>query len=350
MLKTLKRRALAPMLALPWAASLAQARGQPPLTRIAFGSCADQTRPQPIWGAILAYRPELFLFMGDNVYGDADGADIAPLRRAYDAARQIPGYVRLRETVPHLAIWDDHDFGKNDGGADYPLKAAAKDEFLRFWDLPADDIRRSREGLYHAEIVGPPGARVQVILLDLRWFRSPLKRTDQPGAPGKERYLPDADPAKTMLGPAQWAWLAEELKKPAEIRLVVSSIQALAGAHGWERWGNLPLERQKLFDTIAASSARGVVLLSGDRHVGALYRETPPGLYPLHEVTSSGINMVFRAANEPGPNRLGDLYAAANFGTVDIDWQRRHLTLAVRGESGTPSRSLLVDFATIGLS
>ncbi len=58
------------------------------------------------------------------------------------------------------------------------------------------------------------GMRVQVILLDMRWFRSPLKITDQRGAPGKERYLPDPDPTKTMLGETQWAWLADELRKP----------------------------------------------------------------------------------------------------------------------------------------
>ena len=156
--------------------------------------------------------------------------------------------------------------------------------------------------------------RVQVIMLDVRWFRSPLRITDQRGAPGKERYLPDPDPAKTMLGAAQWAWLAEELRKPAELRLIVSSTQVLAEGHGWERWGNFPLERQKLFDTIRESGAKGVVFVSGDRHIGALYRETPAGLYPLYEITSSGLNMVYWAAKEPGPNRLGALYAAANFG------------------------------------
>lgn len=191
--------------------------------------------------------------------------------------------------------------------------------FLKYWNVPASDVRRSREGIYDSRIIGPPGLRVQVILLDLRWFRSPLKPTDRRGAPGKERYLPDPDPAKTMLGPAQWAWLAGELRKAAEISLIVSSTQVLAEGHGWERWGSVPLERQKILDTIRDSGAKGVLLLSGDRHVGELYRETPNGLYPLHELTLSGLNMVCWAAKELGPNRVGALYAAANFGVVDID-------------------------------
>lgn len=297
----------------------AQARA--PLSRIAFGSCADQAKPQPIWDAILAYQPELFIFAGDNVYGDFNTADATNLKNAYAGAQDITGYNKLRDGVSHLAVWDDHDYGINDGGGDFPHKAVAKDLFLDFWKAPATDVRRTREGIYDSRIVGPPGMRVQVILLDLRWFRSPLKPSDQRGAPGKERYIPDPDPAKTMLGATQWAWLADELRKPAELRLLVSSTQVLAEAHGWERWGNFPLERQKLIDTIRDSGAKGVVLLSGDRHVGALYREMPAGLYPLYEVTSSGLNQVFEAAREPGPNRLGALFPATNFGVIDVDWR-----------------------------
>jgi alkaline phosphatase D len=133
------------------------------------------------------------------------------------------------------------------------------------------------------------------------------------------------------------------------VRLIVSSTQALAEGHGWERWGNMPLERQKLFDTIRDSGAKGVVLLSGDRHVGAIYRETPAGLYPLHELTSSGLNMVYWAANEAGPNRVGALYAAANFGVVDIDWWDHTVTLAVRDEGGNSRRSAILSFDELQL-
>ena len=300
------RRTLAQLMA---AAALAPAslaaQNRPPLSRIAFGSCADQAKPQPIWDAILAYRPELFIFAGDNVYGDFNTPDAANLKRAYEMAEGIAGYNRLRDNISHLAVWDDHDYGINDGGGNFPYKAIAKELFLNFWKVPAGDVRRTREGIYDSRIIGPPGMRVQVILLDLRWFRSPLKVTDRRGAPGKERYLPDPDPAKTMLGPAQWTWLAGELRQPAELRLIVSSTRVLAEGHGWERWGNMPLERQKLIDTIRDSGAKGVVLLSGDRHVGALYREAPAGLYPLYELTSSGLNMVY------GRPRSPDLIASA---------------------------------------
>lgn len=306
------------------------------LTRIAFGSCADQSKPQPIWESVLAYRPDLFIFAGDNVYGDVTGADMAELKSAYERARAIPGHARVRAEVPRiLATWDDHDYGQNDGGADFLHKRSAQRLFADFWNLPADDARRMREGVYAAANYGEGERRVQIILLDTRFFRSPLRLTDQRGAPGRERYLPDPDPTKTMLGAAQWQWLEERLREPAALRLIVSSIQVLADGHGWERWGNLPAERQKLFETIGRTGANGVVFLSGDRHFGGIYRRDADLPYPIHEVTSSGLNTAYVGVREVDEARIGAPYDAPNFGTIDIDWSAARVLVALRAVDGT---------------
>jgi alkaline phosphatase D len=336
------------MLAFLLAAVPAAAQQEPPpLTRIAFGSCADQELPQPIWDAVLAYRPELFIFAGDNIYGDVNSPELAELKRAYAAAASIEGYERVRREVPHLATWDDHDFGRNDGGADFPQKAEAQLLFLEFWKVPADDPRQWREGVYSSAIFGPEGQRVQVILLDTRYFRSPLRPTDQRNAPGKERYLPDEDPAKTMLGERQWAWLDQELRKPAELRLVVSSIQVLAEGHGWERWGNLPRERQKLFDLVARTGAEGVLFLSGDRHIGGLYATREGVPYGLTEITASGLNKSWASPGDLPGNRLGASYGRENFGTVDIDWWSGMVTLALRAANGEKVREATLRLADL---
>lgn len=321
------------------------------LTRVAFGSCAHQELEQPIWDAVLAYKPEVFIFTGDNVYGDildgktvSDDQILASLATAYARSEAIPGYRALRTSVPHLAVWDDHDYGKNDGGADFVHRDASQKLFADFWKLPADDPRRQRPGLYHAETYGPPGARVQVVLLDTRYFRSPLKATDQRGAKGRERYVPDDAPDKTMLGPEQWTWLTQKLKEPADIRLVVSSIQVLAEGHGFERWGNLAREHKRLLGLLQETSGQ-IVLLSGDRHIGAIYRQDRPGGSPIHEITASGLTHAYPGADEPGPNRLGALYGAPNFGTLDIDWWARSLTVSVRGLNGEPVRQHRIELA-----
>ena len=328
-------------------ASPAPAQEAAPLTRIAFGSCAHQTKPQPIWDAVLDYRPELFVFLGDNVYGDVTSAALTELREAYARAATVEGYAKVRATVPVLAMWDDHDYGKNDAGAEFPFKAATKQLFLDFWRVPGDDPRRTRPGIYHAETFGPEGMRVQVILLDTRTFRSPLRLTGEPGVPGKGPYLPDPDPARTMLGAAQWAWLRSQLLQPAELRLIVSSVQVLAEGHGWEGWDNLPLERTKLLGLIDETAARGVIFVSGDRHVGALYQRVTGVAYALSEITASGINMTYAGNRDPGALRLGAVYGAANFGTVDIDWWAKDVRLSVRSMSGEPVRQVRIQLADL---
>lgn len=337
-------RALGWGLLLPW--PLRDARSEEPiaplpavapstvLERIAFGSCSDQRLPQPHWDAIAAAHPQLLLLLGDNVYGDVTSAELTELREAYARLGAEPGFQRLRARVPILAIWDDHDYGLNDAGGEFPYRQASAALFRDFWGVPADSPRGRRDGLYDALTIGPAGRRVQVIVLDTRSFRSPLKATDERGGAGKERYLPDADPQKTMLGAAQWAWLAERLREPAELRLLVSSIQVLAEGHGWECWRNLPAERQRLLRLIDETGAGGIIILSGDRHVGAVYRRSDGVPYPLTEITSSSLNRPFRSSREFDPLQLSTLITDANLGMIRINWPAGLVHLELLGDDG----------------
>jgi alkaline phosphatase D len=320
-----------------------------PISRVAFGSCSDQSKEQPVWQAVLADRPDLMLFGGDNIYYSPTlDWNVAGLRQAYAQFLAKPHVAQLLSSVPHMEIWDDHDYGLNDGGLEWPNKQAAKDEFLRFFAAPVFDPRRSREGLYREQIFGSGDQKLQVIMLDTRWFRSALKPTDQRGAPGKERYMPDADASKTMLGEAQWRWLDSRLREPAAIRLIVSSVQILALGHGWECWANMPHERERLRKLIADTRAQGVILLSGDRHIGGFYRETAQaglaGSYPLLEMTSSGLSHAWAQAREAGPNRIGDLVTTNHYAMINVDWQAHRLTLQFKDVQGQLLRDMRVDF------
>ena len=86
------------------------------LQRIAFGSCIDQNKSQPIWAPILAAQPDLFIFGGDNVYASTPPWQLDSLEEAYATQAAQAGFAQLRKTIPHVAIWDDHDMGLNDGG------------------------------------------------------------------------------------------------------------------------------------------------------------------------------------------------------------------------------------------
>jgi alkaline phosphatase D len=302
-------------------------------SRIAFGSCADQDRPQPIWGAVMESQPDLFVFLGDNVYAsDPARRDI---RAQYAKLAQVEGFAKLRASTPILAIWDDHDFGKNDAGAEHEGRYDAKRAFREFWGLAADSERARREGLYDSQTFGPVGRRVQIVLLDTRWFRSPLQPKPE-GDPGPGRYVPAS--VGTMLGEAQWAWLEGRLREPAELRLIVSSVQVVAEDHRWEKWGNFPHERARLFDLIRRTGANGVVFLSGDRHLGEISMIPDAVGYPLFDVTASALNVSHRRwrPHEPNRWRVGSMNFGDNFGLIVVDWGQPDpvVRLQLRDEDG----------------
>jgi len=296
----------------------ARADDAQPLQTIAFGSCAHQGRAQDFWAPILASKPDVFIFMGDNIYGDTENVDLLKEEYGYLAAQ--PGFKKLKSMATLLTTWDDHDFGANDVGADFPRKVESREIFLDFWDVPKDSPRRQHGGVYDAAILGPPGKRVQFILLDTRYYRSDLKRLpERPKDDGP--YLENDDPAATMLGDEQWAWFEKQLREPAELRLIISSIQLVANDHHWEKWGTLPREREKFFKLLRDTKANGVIVLSGDRHRGELSRIDDAIDYPLYDATSSALNMSHAIdVIEPNQHRIGELVMDNNFGLMTIDW------------------------------
>ncbi|MAW60423.1 MAG: hypothetical protein CMJ94_06270 [Planctomycetes bacterium] len=310
------------------------------LERIALGSCNKQNHPTPLWQPLIESDPDLFLFLGDNVY--ADTLDPAAIQAAYDQLATQPGFARLRREVPILATWDDHDYGWNDSDRSYAKKEESRKIMLDFFGEPQDSPRRSRDGIYESWLFGPPEQRVQIILLDLRWNRTPWDRRAVPqqrgdGFPGS--YAPTLDPAATILGENQWSWLEEQLQVPARLRLIGTSLQALSTGSQWEGWAMMPRERQRLFDTIRASGAGGVLFVSGDTHWAELARVQPvdSGVrYPLYELTTSGLNQGWEFTQILNPHRIGLPYWKPNWGLIEIDWEQPDplLRMQALGEDG----------------
>ncbi len=303
-----------------FAGALLPLRGAEVVQDIAFGSCI-RTVDHPMLARTLTLPMDLFLMMGDNIYADTE--DMAVMRSKYDALKTSRFFRELRQRVPVLATWDDHDLGVNDGGANYPKVRKSKEEFLRWLDEPADSPRRSREGVYDAHLFGPLGKRVQVILLDTRSFRGPLKREPDPrkrllGGP----YIPSQDRSSTMLGEAQWRWLKDQLTQPAELRVVVSSIQFVSEFSGGEAWANLPHEKERMLEVLKETKANGVLFLSGDRHWCELSRMEGPLGYPLYDLTASSLTELHKRGT-PTANKYrahAQTYHDVNVGHMHIDW------------------------------
>ena len=310
------------------------------ITRIAFGSCCHQSRSQAIWPAITAKKPDLFLFLGDNVYGDTERMDL--LKEKYGRLLSEPGYRALQDGGCRvLATWDDHDYGQNDAGAEYPKKVESQRIFLESFGVPKERAPWTRPGIYDAYEFGPAGRRVQIILLDTRYFRSELIRMKVIENRILGRYAENPDPKATILGEEQWTWLEAQLQKPADIRVIASSIQILAKDHFWERWQNFPKERDRFFELLKLTKAQNVVLLSGDRHLAEVMEMKPddplsPG-YRICEITSSGLNQTFdRGGSEPNRYRIGDNFTGANFGLLSIDWQSGSIHAEICDLEGKP--------------
>ena len=298
-----------------------------PLSRIAFGSCNKHDVPQPIWKSVVAFQPQLWIWLGDNIYGDT--TDMAVLAKKWKAQKEHADYRELLTACPVVGTWDDHDYGANDGGADYPMKRESRQLFLDFLDVPAGDVRRSRDGVYDAKVFGSEGMRVCVITLDVRTHRE-APRTDG-----------------DILGETQWKWVAETLREStARVHIIASGTQILSSEHRFEKWADYPRSRQRLLDLIRDLRVSGVIFLSGDRHIGEIsWLDATP---PIFEVTSSGLTHSFKNfKNEPNGLRVGEVFAGLNFGTIEIDWTSGAVTLAVRDDAGRPVRSVTTSLSEI---
>lgn len=323
------------------------------LTRILVASCFDEEKEDSVtMRTVAAEEADLFLMIGDNVYGDMDGRnyinnqpDLDELRESFSDLAAREDFRLVRAKHPMMVAWDDHDYGANDAGREFPFRRLAERIHERFWGLENEDVG-AWPGTYYARSFGPEGQRVQIIMLDTRFFRSPLTRTDEWGKVGKERYIPSASEGQDMLGNDQWTWLENQLQAPADLRLIVSSIQVLpTDGHGWEAWSRLPAEQERLYRLIRETEAEGVVFVSGDRHTAFLYRDDAALPYPAYEITASSMNVAFAAeTSERDRAQIGDGYPPENFGALNIDWGAGTVRLAIKSNTGETMNEVVAPF------
>ncbi len=309
-------------------------------SKILFGSCGHQDKAIPIFDAINKEQADLFMFLGDNIYGDTE--DMSVLADKYQRLGQKPGFKTLRANTPIIAMWDDHDYGENDAGSEYPKKQQSRKIMLDFWQEPADSARRTREdGIYTSYTYGEDEQTVKVIMPDLRFNRTPLSHVSamtyqlerKPAKQGP--YSPTSDKNASMLGESQWQWLEQELKSDEKIKIIASSLQLLADFTGWESWANYPADRERLFTLIKKHKVNGVIIVSGDTHWGELSKYQQNLDYPLYEMTSSGLTEKWKDVS-PNKHRVGDYTHEVNYGDLTIDWQKADPTIriALKGIKG----------------
>ena len=271
--------------------------------KIGLGSCLDQDYPQPIWQSIKDEDLNYFIFLGDNVYGDTPSGSLRKMKNAYDKQKKVlPDFL---DDISIFSIWDDHDFGINDGGADYRFKRQAQELYIDFWEIPKEDDRSNRDGIYFSKNEIFFDKKFKFIFLDTRFFRSKLKGK-------KSNYVKNIEPDATILGDDQWMWLENELKNDFDFLFIFSSIQIIATDHRFEKWSNFPNERVKLFELLEQFNDK-TMFFSGDRHRAGIYRKNG-----IIEVTSSSMNKPGSFFNETDNYLIGKTYPQENYSVLEI--------------------------------
>lgn len=298
---------------------------------LAFGSCNRVDLPNLLWDDVLNAKPDVWVWGGDNIYADTD--DMVALRAMYNEQKEQSIYKKLVERTDILGTWDDHDYGLNDGGVEFKAKDASQQEFLNFMDVPEDSPLRKRQGVYNSKKYEVDGHTINIIILDTRYFRTKLT----PDTETKKRVKPNEYGVGTMLGAAQWGWLEKELNdSKADFNIIVSSVQYLSNEHGFETWGNFPHEVDKLANIILDSKAKGVIILSGDRHISEFSSTKITGMeYPLIDFTSSGLTHAYRGfTGEPNKYRVGEVVFTESFGILEFNFEAKKVDFKIVGDNG----------------
>lgn len=289
---------------------------------IAFGSCLDQDADQDIFRSIEKDEIDSFIFLGDNIYPVEDKNIISNLKKAYKKqSEKIPSWIYSKNIY---AIWDDHDYGDNDGGESFQFKQTSQEFFLEFWKIPKYDERWQRDGIYFQDNIKISGLTINIIGLDTRFFRSDLKGS-------KFFYRTSDDDTSSILGNDQWNWLANELEKEADLTIILSSIQVLAENHRFEKWSLFPKEKTKLINMLTQKKDQ-IIVLSGDRHKAGIYQKDN-----IFEITSSSLNKpipLSKYSFETDPLLLGSTYNKENYGLIEINSLTREVNLSIKDING----------------
>lgn len=274
--------------------TLPAAGALPERLRFAFASCQKYEI-----GYFTAYEHmvcediDLVLFLGDYIYENIDGAD-AVRAHGLPPALTLDDY-RLRYAVyktdtalqaahavaPWIVTWDDHEVSNDYAGevAEYPgpgdparfllRRAAAYRAYyehmpLRRTALPVGSgLRLYRRFDY--------GRLARFNVLDTRQYR-----TDQPVGPRLQAVGPKLkEPAATLLGPDQLAWLFEGLDhSPAQWNVLAQQVlmAPVDRAPGpdevvdVDKWAGYEFERRRLLRHFYKRNISNPVVLTGDKH------------------------------------------------------------------------------------
>lgn len=312
-MKTFKYQLAFILMVVGYTATYSQSYFSDTLTTLAFGSCNMATLPQRYFDQIVKNKPDVWIWLGDIIYGDSQSLE--GKKKRYARVKNNKHYQHLVDSTKIIGVWDDHDYGGNSQNKNYPFKKETQKMLLDFLDEPFSSERRKQEGVYWSYTFGSLGKQVKIILLDMRYFRDPISDT--------------AD----ILGEKQWQWLESELaNSTANLTILGSGIQFLAEEHQFEKWCNYPASKARLISLLKKYNQKKVMVLSGDMHYAEISCRNDLDLsYPLYDFTSSGLTHTWPfKPHILNKYRVGKLNVKRNFGLLIFDWKKNELIMQVK--------------------
>ncbi len=259
------------------------------------------------WTQIDQQKPDFLFLIGDNVY-----ADVGPLGpvtmtpellwKRYAETWSTLTLYKMPHLIPTFAIWDDHDYGINDGNQSFPYKTESLNTLKNFFPMRDNESLLSGPGASSRIMIGDQ----QFLFLDNRFFRTPLKAVPQ-----------------SHFGKDQNVWILENVKKHKGLTWLVSGDQFFGGYHPFESFeGHHPQDFKSFLKSLKALKHK-VVFISGDRHAAEIMKVDKKELgYTTYEFTSSGLHSKMYAdtmTKHTNPRAVFGKGGESNYMSLEID-------------------------------
>ena len=329
--------------------------------RIDFGSCVVPGFEQPLWKDIVSRNPELFIFTGDATYLDIENFNeffthpfglwtettmnpilhffnLSRRSKITDASKYAQTWHLTYANEPYLdqlisnnytqiiGIYDDHDYGYDNGDGFNPHKQLTRKLFIDFlvnlakqnydskkYTTSFLDLQLPNEGLYYHYPLKinlkddnfnlSKIKVIDIIVLDIHYFYRLEKEDD-------------------LLGSKQWQWLETLMNiedyindrsiLKGDLILIVSGEQVLPfhkKIYLENIWSTRKYSFQRLLKNIImpwqtnAQTKNKILFTSGDVHYGEInevfcYNAAQEQHFAMQEITSSSMTAPFGSSNQ----------------------------------------------------
>jgi membrane-associated phospholipid phosphatase len=265
---------------------------------VVFGSCARVGTNGAVFERMLRDDPDLFIALGDLHYSNLASDDPRDHLDAYERFLDEPAPAALMRSIPTAYVWDDHDYGPNDGDASSPSREAVGTAYraaVPNYGVPAGPTEPIQQAFTVSDI--------RFVLVDGRSQRT----------------------SSSMLGVTQQEWLVDEIISSSRShRLVVwinPSPWIAPASPGGDDWGAHADDRSAISQRLAEAGVDNLIMVSGDAHMVAIddgsnsgYADDPSWGFPvLHAAALDRPGSV-----KGGPYSEGAVPGGGQYGRMDV--------------------------------